>query len=146
MKKLLGALPVLAIVAVIAFAYPGTAKATDYGPNQVLNPNPATYTFTGATPLPQVVNVAGYHWCTWTVSTGAVMSSTVLTSKTSGDLGVTYSTQSGTTDPGATPAPSTSLSAVGKVRYDVGGMTQWEATAASGGSSTNIVSVLNCIK
>ena len=67
MKKLL--IPLMAIAALLAFVPIHQAIAQE-PPLPVTWPQ--TYTFTGATPAPFVVNVQGYKWCSGVASTGAV--------------------------------------------------------------------------
>lgn len=137
------AFPLIAIAALLVFAPIHQAGAQEPPLPQTW---PQSYTFTGATPAPWVVNVAGYNHCTWTAETGATFSSTTLTAAVSADSGTTYANISGTTDPGATPAPAQTLTAVGKLTFIVWSHNEFKVTASGGGSSTAIVAALFCNK
>lgn len=106
---------------------------------------PQTYTFTGATPAPYVIPVTGYNWCTGTASTGATFNGTTLTAKDSNDKGTTYLGVSGSSDLGATPAPSQTFTAAGtKLSFPVRSHNLFEIVASGGGSSTSIPFYVSC--
>lgn len=85
-----------------------------------------------------------FKFCTLSAPSTSAFDGATLTAWDSGDGGNTFAKVSGSSDLGATPAPSQTLTSSGKLTFPVDAHDNFEVIATSAGSTTSVPIALRC--